>query len=368
MKLICNKQGLYEALINVSKAVADKSTIPALEGIKMNLEDSTLSLTGYDLEIGIITSIPAVSQDEGEWIVNSRLFTDIIKKMPTDEVEINIAENMAMTVSSGMTEYTISAMSAIQYPSIPEFGESKCITMGQSVVRSMINQTLFAVSQNDTKPILMGELFEVEDNRLNVVAIDGYRLAVRSEAVKETENKKFVIPAKTLNEVSKMLKDEDGLTCDIVVSRKHIVFDFNGYTVFSRLLEGEFHNYKGSIPQKSVTEVIIPRRELIDCLERASLLINERVKSPVKCLFDNGLLKVSCATSIGRIYDEIDCDIAGPMIEIGFNCKYLLDPLKAINDEKIKLLMNGGNLPMKIVPIKNDDYTYLVLPVRLRND
>ena len=202
MKLICNKQGLYEALINVSKAVADKSTIPALEGIKMNLEDSTLSLTGYDLEIGIITSIPAVSQDEGEWIVNSRLFTDIIKKMPTDEVEINIAENMAMTVSSGMTEYTISAMSAIQYPSIPEFGESKCITMGQSVVRSMINQTLFAVSQNDTKPILKGELFEVEDNRLNVVAIDGYRLAVRSEAVKETENKKFVIPAKTLNEVS----------------------------------------------------------------------------------------------------------------------------------------------------------------------
>ncbi len=368
MKLICNKQSLYEALINVSKAAADKSTIPALEGIKMTLEDQNLSLTGYDLEIGIITSIPAVSQDNGEWIVNSRLFSDIVKKMPAEEVEIDIAENLAMTVSSGVTEYTISAMSAKQYPSIPEFGESNCITVGQSVLRSMINQTLFAVSQNDTKPILKGELFEVDGNKLNVVAIDGYRLAVRTEAIKNGDTRKFVIPAKTLSEVSKLLKDEDELTCDVVVSKKHIVFDFNGYTVFSRLLEGEFHNYKGSIPQKSVTEVIIPRRDLIECLERASLLINERIKSPVRCLFDGGMLKISCQTSIGKIFDEIDCDISGPMMEIGFNCKYLLDPLKVIQDDKIKLLMNGGNLPMKIVPLKSEEYTYLVLPVRLRQE
>ncbi len=368
MKFICKKQSLYEALINVSKAVADKSTIPALEGIKMSLDDGTLSLTGYDLEIGIITTIPVVSADEGEWIVNSRLFSDIIKKMPAEEVEIDIAENMAMTINGGVTEYTISAMSAQQYPSLPEFGESKSITVGQSVIKSMINQTLFAVSQNDTKPILKGELFEVADEKLNVVAIDGYRLAVRTEPIKFGENKKFVIPAKTLSEVSKLLKDEDELTCDVVVSKKHIVFDFNGYTVFSRLLEGEFHNYRGSIPQKSVTEVIIERRELIDCLERASLLINERIKSPVKCLFDGGVLKISCQTSIGKIFDEIDCDISGPMIEIGFNCRYLLDPLKVIGDDKIKLLMNGGNLPMKIVPMKGEEYTYLVLPVRLRQD
>lgn len=368
MKLICNKQSLYEALINVSKAVADKSTIPALEGIKMSLADSTLSLTGYDLEIGIITSLPVVSADEGEIIVNSRLFSDIIKKMPCDEIEIDIAENMAVTIIGGVTEYTISAVSAAQYPTIPEFADGECITISQSVLKSMVGQTLFAVSQNDTKPILKGELFEINDSKLNVVAIDGYRLAVRTEAIKNDESKKFVIPAKTLSEVSKLLKDEDELSCDIIVSKKHIVFDFNGYTVFSRLLEGEFHNYKGSIPQKSVTEVIIPRRELIDCLERASLLINERIKSPVRCLFDSGVLKISCQTSIGKIFDEIACDISGPMIEIGFNCKYLLDPLKVIGDEKIKLLMNGGNLPMKIVPMKSEEYTYLVLPVRLKQE
>lgn len=368
MKIICNKQNLYEALINVSKAVADKSSIPALEGIKMSLNNSTLSLTGYDLEIGIITSIPVVSDDSGEWIVNSRLFSDIIKKMPSQEVEIFISENMAMTVKGGMTEYTISAIGAEQYPSLPEFGESDKMTIGQSILKSMINQSLFAVSQNDTKPILKGELFELENGSLNVVAIDGYRLAVRTEPVKSEGNMKFVIPSKILSETSKLLKDEDDLTADVIVSKKHIVFSFSGYTVFSRILEGEFHNYKGSIPQKSVTEVVISRRELIDCLERASLLINERIKSPVRCMFENGMLKLSCQTTIGKIFDEIECDISGPIIEIGFNCRYLLEPLKVINDDKIKLLMNGGNLPMKIVPIESNEYTYLVLPVRLKQE
>lgn len=366
MKLICNKQSLYEALINVSKAVADKSTIPALEGIKLSLEDSTLWLTGYDLEIGIKTFVPVVSSDSGEIIINSRLFSEIIKKMPTDEIEIDIAENMAVTIIGGVTEYTVSAVSAAEYPVIPEFIDENTVTVSQSVLKSMINQTIFAVSQNDTKPILKGELCEIVDNSFNMVAIDGYRLAVRTEAIKNDKNFKFVVPSKTLNEVSKLLKDDDELMCDLRVSKKHIVFDFNGYTVFTRLLEGEFHNYRGSIPSNSVTEVIIEKRELINCLERASLLINERIKSPVRCVFDNGALKISCQTSIGKIFDEIPADISGPKIEIGFNCKYLLDPLKAISDDKIKLLMNGGNLPMKIVPIKNNEYTYLVLPVRLK--
>ncbi len=366
MKLICNKQSLYEALINVSKAVADKSTIPALEGIKLSLENSTLWLTGYDLEIGIKTFVPVISSDSGEIIINSRLFSEIIKKMPTDEIEIDIAENLAVTIIGGVTEYTVSAVSAAEYPVIPEFIDENTVTVSQSVLKSMINQTIFAVSQNDTKPILKGELCEIVDNNFNMVAIDGFRLAVRTEAIKNDKNFKFVVPSKTLNEVSKLLKDDDELLCDLRVSKKHIVFDFNGYTVFTRLLEGEFHNYRGSIPNNSVTEVIIEKRELVNCLERASLLINERIKSPVRCVFDNGALKISCQTSIGKIFDEIPADIAGPKIEIGFNCKYLLDPLKAISDDKIKLLMNGGNLPMKIVPIKDNEYTYLVLPVRLK--
>ena len=196
----------------------------------------------------------------------------------------------------------------------------------------------------------------------------GLWLAVRTETVKQDGDFKFIVPAKTLLEVSRLLKDEDESECAVRVTKKQVVFDFSGYTVFSRLLEGEFHNYRGSIPQNSVTEVIIDKKELIECLERASLFINERIKSPVKCLFDSGSLKLNCQTSLGKINDEIEADISGPKIEIGFNCKFLLDPLKVINDDKIKLLMNGGNLPMKIVPLKGEDYTYLVLPVRLRSE
>lgn len=368
MKLICNKQRLYEALINVSKAAADKSAIPALEGIKFSLSDSTLWLTGYDLEIGIKTSLDVISADKQDIVVNSRLFSEIIKKMPTDEIDIEVNENMVMTIKGGITEYTISVINADEYPGIPDFYTDSRITVPQSVLKEMINQSIFAVSQNDTKPILKGELFEIKDNELNIVAIDGFRLAVRTEAVKSENDFKFVVPSKTLNEVSRLLKDDDDLSCDILVSKKQVVFDFSGYTVFSRLLEGEFHNYRGSIPNTSVTEVVIDKKELISCLERASLLINEKIKSPVRCMFDNGALKLSCQTAIGKIFDEITADISGPKIEIGFNCKYLLDPLKVIPDERIKLLMNGGNLPMKIVPINSSEYTYLVLPVRLKNE
>lgn len=368
MKLICNKQSLYEALINVSKAAADKSSIPALEGIKFSLNDSTLWLTGYDLEIGIKTSIDVVSSDSGDIIVNSRLFSEIIKKMPTDEITIEVSENLAVTIKGGITEYTISAVGAEEYPQIPDFFDDSRVTLPQSVLRDMINQTIFAVSQSDTKPILKGELFEIEDGNLNVVAVDGFRLAVRTEAVKSDQSFKFVVPSKTLNEVSRLLKDDDSLTCDVLVSKKQVVFDFSGYTVFSRLLEGEFHNYRGSIPSNSVTEVVIEKRDLINCLERAQLLINEKIKSPVRCMFDSGCLKITCQTAIGKISDEINADVSGPKVEIGFNCKYLLDPLKVIPDEKIKLLMNGGILPMKVVPLKESKYTYLVLPVRLKNE
>lgn len=368
MKFVCNKQELHEALINVSRAVADRSTIPSLEGIRFSLLDNTLSLTGYDLEIGIETSIEVETEQEGEIIVNPKLFSEMIRKMPSGNITISVGENLAMTISGGMTEYNINAMSATDYPQLPEFYDDSRVTLPQSVLKAMINQSVFAVSQVDTRPILKGELFEIENGVLNVVAIDGYRLAVRTEAIKSEKEFKFVVPSKTLNEVSRLLSDSDEESCSVLVSKKQVVFDFSGYTVFSRLLEGEFHNYRGSIPKTSVTEVIIEKRELINCLERASLLINEKNKAPVRCIFEDGELKLSCQTQLGRIFETIPADTSGPRIEIGFNCRYLLDPLRVIEDEKVKLLMNGGNLPMKIIPMDGDKYIYLVLPVRLKTE
>lgn len=365
MKLICSRQRLYEALTNVSKAAADKSSIPALEGIKLKLMETSLWLTGYDLEIGIKTFIDVVSSDNIELVVNSRLFSEIIRKMPTEEITIEVDDDLLMKISGGNTEYSITVMKADEYPVIPEFSSDNTFTIPQAVLKDMINQTIFAVAQNDTRPIQKGELFEITDNQLNVVSLDGSRLAVRTEPVKSSENFKFVAPSKTLSEVSKLLKDDEGEICEVLVSKKQVVFDFSGYTVFSRLLEGEFHNYKGSIPHESVCEVIIDKKELMSCLERVLLLINEKVKSPVRCSFEGDSLKINCRTQIGKINDEIKADITGPRIDIGFNCKYLLDPLKVIPDDSVKLMMNGGLLPMKIVPLNSSEYTYLVLPVRL---
>ncbi len=368
MKFICSKQELYEALTNVSRAVAERSTIPSLEGIKFSLMDNTLTLTGYDLEIGIETSIQVETEFEGEAVVNPKLFSEMIRKMPAGDITIDVGDNLAMKITGGSTEYNISSMNAVDYPQLPEFFDDQRVTLPQSLLKAMVSQSVFAVSQVDTRPILKGELFEIENGVLNVVAIDGYRLAVRTEAIKNEKDFKFVVPAKTLNEVSRLLSDSDEDSCTIMISKKQVVFDFSGYTVFSRLLEGEFHNYRSSIPKTSVTEVIIEKRELVNCLERASLLINEKNKAPVRCMFEDGELKLSCQTQLGRIFETIQADTVGPRIELGFNCRYLFEPLRVIEDDKVRLLMNGGNLPMKILPLNGDKYVYLVLPVRLKTD
>lgn len=368
IKFVCDKAELCEAIVNVSKAVAVKSTIQALEGIKIKAEKDKICLTGYDLEIGIKTEISASCSEEGEFIISSRLFSDIVRKMPDDDITIEVDEKLGTKISCGMTEYSIVSLSAEEYPDIPVFDRERSLTLPQATLKNMIGQTIFAVSVSENKPILTGELFDIDKGNFNLVAIDGYRLAVRQEKISSDEYYRFVVPAKTLKEIFNLLKDEGDNECVIYTCKKHIVFELNGYFVISRLLEGEFHNYKGSIPEKSATEIIIKTRELISSLDRCSLLINDRIKSPVKCVFNDGKLKISCNTTIGKVNDEIDVDIAGPMIEIGFNCRYLLEALKATESDKVKLMIDGGLSPMKIVPLEGESFTFLVLPVRLKGE
>ncbi|MBR1862976.1 MAG: DNA polymerase III subunit beta [Ruminococcus sp.] len=365
MKFICSKQPLYDAVITVSKAVSERSTLPSLEGIRFSLADSLLELTGYDLELGIRTVIAVKSEDKGQFIVNARLFAEMIKKMPAEDILIDVSESYQITLSGGVTKYNLFAVSAEDYPDLPNKDSETVISIPQPVLKSMIAQTKFAVAINDTKPILKGELFDIENGQLNLAAIDGYRLAVRYEPVKYSESIKFVVPSKTLTEIQGILGENDEDSVNIYPSRKHIIFEIGGYMVYSRLLEGDFHPYKTAIPPESKTDVIVDRKELIETLERAILLINDRSPSPVRCFFENGRLRINCSTAQGKISDEINADITGPSIEIGFKCRYLLDPLKVIGEDKIKLQMSGSLLPMKIVPCEGDKYTFLVLPVRL---
>ena len=365
MKLQCSKSLLYEAVVKVSKAVSERSALPSLQGIKFKLENNILELTGYDLEIGIKTSISALSADSGEFILDAKLFAEMIRKMPEEDIYIEISDNLQVTISSGVTTYNLSAVSSEDYPELPVKDNCDEIAVSQPVLKNMINQTIFAVAVTDMKPILKGELFDIENGILTLVAIDGYRLAVRQEPIKYNENIKFVVPAKTLNEVSSLLNENDEDVCKMFISSKHIIFEINGYYVYSRLLEGEFHPYKSAIPNSFTTEVVVERKKLIETLERAMLLVNERNPSPVRCYFENDIIKVKCSTAMGKISDEIKADMTGPVIEIGFKCKYFIDPLKAISDDKVKLQMSGSLLPMKIVPCDGDNYTFLVLPVRL---
>ncbi|MGN0643206.1 MAG: DNA polymerase III subunit beta [Huintestinicola sp.] len=366
MKFSCKQSVLNEAVVNVSRAVPAKSPVNALEGIKMYLDRNVLELTGYDLELGIQTKIEVESEDHGEFTVNAKLFSEIIRKMPSETVTIEIDERLKTTIKGENAEYNILALSADDYPSIPECDKSDSFTISQSVLKNMISQTIFAVSVSDNKPILTGELFDISDGIFNLVAIDGFRLAVRTEKFANDDRHHFVVKAKALSEVSKLLKDEDDKNVNVYISKKHVIFDINGYMVISRLLEGEFHNYKGSIPSNHSTEIVLSTKDLISSLERCSLLIVEQTKAPVKCIFEDGMVKISCSTSLGKLSDVIPVEITGQRVEIGFNCRFLLDALKASESDKVKLLLNGGLSPMKIVPLEGDSYTFLVLPVRLK--
>ena len=368
MKFVCSKTKIYEAVINVSKAISDRSSLPSLESMKMKLADSLLEMTGYDMEIGIRTTVAVISDDKGSFLIDAKLFSEMIKKMDSDDILIEINENMQVTISGNSVVYNMMSKAADEYPELPDKRNCEKLSIPQTILKSMINQTIFAAAVTDINPVLKGELFEFERDRLNLAAIDGYRLAVRSESIKSDEEKKFIVPSKTLAEVARLLSDNDEDSCEIFVAAKHIIFEINGYLVYSRLIEGEFHPYKSALPKSCNTEVIVDRKELIMSLERAMLLISERTPSPVRCYFENGMIKIKCATELGKIQDEIRADMTGPVIEIGFKCKYFLDPLTKIDDDKVKLQMNGSLLPMKISPMDGDRFTFLVLPVRLSKE
>ena len=383
MEFTCNKNKLYEAIINVSKAVPAKSNISALEGIKLKLSANKLELTGYDLELGIKTTMDVNSDDSGELVVNARLFSEIIRRMSSDELKISIDEKLNVNILGNNTTYDISAISATEYPDFPSFNGDSSIDVPQHILKNMIEHTNHAVSVNDNKPILTGELFDIEDKIFRMVAIDGFRLAIRTEGIGTDEKVKFVVPSKTLNEISKLLskgdssksasKEDSGNSqedneeiCHIFINSKNIIFEISGYCVVSRLLEGEFHNYKASIPSDFKTEVIIKTREFYDSIERCSLLINEKNKCPVRCVFEHGSLKIDCKTSIGKINDSIPAEVNGESIEIGFNNKFLLDALKACETDKIKIQLMAANKPVRIVPTNGDSFMYLLMPIQLK--
>ena len=323
MKMICDRTLLSNAVAGVSKAVTQRSSIPVLEGILMKAEGFSLTLTGYDLEMGITTSIEANVLEPGEVVLSAKLLGDMVRRLSSSEVEITATETNATTIKGGITEFDIMGMNPGDFPELPSPGADHTLDLETPTFREMVETTLFAVSQDDKKPAHTGELFAIEPDKLTVVALDGYRLAIIEKPVKAAKDINIIIPAKTLAEAIKLFTDDDEVV-HIAANRRFVVFSSRTYTVISRLIEGDFLDYKRVIPEGYHTRVTVDVRDFSNSIERASLIITERLKNPLRITFD-GNITVRCQTTLGKVVDELDAEIEGEPVEIGFNNRYLLD-------------------------------------------
>lgn len=367
MKFTVNKNEINEAVSNIQRAVSTKTSIPALECILLTAENGQLELSAYDLELGMTTTIPAQVEESGKAALPAKLFSDIVRKTRDGSISVTVDEKGITSIENGYSEFSIISTPAEEFPELPKLTDATVMEFSSDVLKSMIRQTLFAVAESDAKPIHQGSLFHVENGILDVVSVDGYRLAKRSEPVTFEKDISFVVPGKTLSEVLKLLKDGEEKV-EIAAGSRHIMFRIENYVVISSLLEGEFLNYKAAIPPDSKTEAIVQTREMIDSVERVSLLITDRLKSPVRCQFGDNEVKLVCTTTIGRGRDQFGAELTGEDVEIGFNNRYLLDALRNTECDEIKIQLGGPLSPMKIVPKEGDSFLFLVLPVRLKNE
>ena len=364
MRFKCMRTDLSAAVSNVSRAVSPKATIPALEGVLIKAYHNTLEISGYDLEIGIVTSVEATVAEEGEIVVSARLFNEIIRKLPEEIVNIETDERMITYINSGAADYQIVGINSSEYPELPNVEEQSSLSINAEILKNMIRQTVFAVSDNMAKPIYTGSLFEIEDGVMRVVAVDGFRMAIREENVACDINTKFVVPGKTENEILKLITDTDK-DVYMTIGQRHIILKIENYSIVSRLIEGNFLDYKSTVPKTAATEFVINTRVLASSVDRMALLTSEKIQSPVRCAISSDTIKLSCSTTVGRATDMIPVSVRGNDVEIGFNNRYLLDALKNADTDEIKVILNGGLSPMILKPIEGDSFTFLVVPMRL---
>lgn len=366
MKFTCKKNQLVSAISVASRTVAQKSAISGLEGILIRAGVKVM-LTGYNLETGITVSVDADIQETGACVMPARLFFDIVRKLPDDTVSIQVDESFKVSIKGGISSFTITALSADDYPELPDVDSEKGIRVPQNELKAMISGTIFAVSENQARPIHTGVLFEVDNDSITSVAVDGYRLALRRYLPEESLERtlKFVAPAAALKEVEKILGDTDD-PATFYPGSKHILFTIGDATLVCRILEGEFLDWRRVLPQNNPVKLVGNVSRLTDSIERVGLVISEKLKSPVRCKFGDNAAELRTVSTIGEAYDV--CPIAGDGkdLEIGFNCKYLLDALRAVPDSECTLEMINGLSPIVLNPTEGNRYSYMVLPVRLK--
>ena len=367
LRFSCEKALLQSAVNTVSRAVAAKSSIPALEGILVEGSDR-LTMSGYNMQTGIRTAFEAEVHEEGRIVLNARLFGEIIRKLPDDLVVFAADEKYMVRLTCGDASFEIMGLSAEDYPELPEVDDEYSVAIQQGTLKAMINQTSFAVSTNETRPIHTGSLFEINEQGLTMVSVDGFRLALRREPLDRAEGGafKFVAPGSALNEVEKICEDSDEKVT-IIQGKRHLLFEAGATQLICRRLEGDFLDYKNAIPRNNPIRLTVDTKTMLGSLDRVSVVISEKLKSPVRCVFENGRVLLSAKTGAGEAKDICPLDGDGNGLEIGFNNRYLMDALRYAPADAVTLELNTSISPAVIVPADGEEsFLYMVLPVRLK--
>lgn len=369
MKILCDSAALSEAINTVSRAVSGRSSLSVLEGIYISAEaNGTVTLIGNDLEIGIESKIEASVSEPGETVLNAKMINSIVRTLPADQVSIEVNEKNAALIRSGAARFEIAGITPEEFPDLPLVESDYTVSLPSEVLKDMISKTIFAVAVTDNKPVLTGCLLEIKKNGLTMVALDGYRMAIRNvDMENDFEEKKFIIPEKSLNELSKILPENSDIKID--ATSRHAIFSFENCRLVTRLIEGSYINYTSVIPKDFDIEFNCSASKLTESIQRASLIIlNDMVKSPVKFMVEDGNLNISCSTAAGTVDDNISVNIKDKALEIGFYNRYLLEAFRVISADEVKLKFNTATSPLVIVPTEGDDFLYLILPLRLKVD
>ena len=368
MRFTCEKNMLVQGLNIAGRTVAAKSSLSVIEGILCRAGQG-LNLTGYNMETAITYNVDAEVADAGECILPAKLFGDIIRRLPEGPVTVVVDENYKVSIRSGFASFNISAESADDYPELPDVNSGRPIRIPQNKLKELISGTIFAVSENQSRPIHTGVKFEVTDEAITAVAVDGFRLARRSYHPENGTGRElsFVVPAAGLKEVEKILIDSDE-DASFTLGPKHILYQLGNATLVCRLLDGEFLDWRKVVPTNCPIKLVANVSDLASSIDRVGLIVSEKHKSPVRCVFSNQVLNMRTITTIGAAEDR--CAIAGDgkELEIGFNVRYMADALKAIPCEEVTLELTNGLSPIVLTPVDDKlDFSYMVLPVRIKN-
>jgi DNA polymerase III subunit beta len=364
MKFLCKQTLLIEAINTAQKAVTGKSTKPILMGLLIKATDKQITIIGSDIDMSIETKIEAEVHEPGTIVVDSKIFGDIIRKLPNDTVMISTNEGNSIEIICHKSKFDLVHMNSDEFPTLPNINENVIFNIPQILLKSMIRSTLFAVAIDETRPILTGILFEVKDGFINLVSLDGFRLALRKEELDNSNNTiTAVIPGKTLGEISKILNDVED-KANITFTPNHIMISIGKTKVISRLLEGEFIKYASIIPEEYTTKVTVKKDELQDSIERASLMSKEGNNNLINIDILDNILVITSNSQYGKVREEMNILLEGNSLEIAFNSKYLLDILKIIDEDEITLELSSSVSPCIVKNKKNNNCTFLVLPVR----